>query len=336
MASPLSRPSRLITAWAVTTGEAGMRSQARGLAEAVARVVVEKTAPGWGALRRRPFGGGARDRFEPPWPDLLVTCGRRAGALSVALRKASGGRMVTVHVQDPRRDPAAFDLVVAMEHDPIAAGPGVIKVATALHDLTAENLAVAAEPWRERLAALGAPLAGVAIGGATRRDAFTRAHGRRLIAALQRLRGEAGAGLAITPSRRTPPAIRRLLQEAFADDPRVFLWDLTGENPYRAILALADRLVITGDSVSMISEALASGRPVEVFDLGFARYAPFLTALEGRGLIRRFTGDASPPPARPPVNATPDAAAAVRRLLQGRTGVSGQASWPRSRQPAVT
>ncbi len=298
-----------------------MRTQARGLAEAVAETVVEKTAPArwpWPRLS----GGGTRDRFEPPWPDVLITCGRRSAALSVALRKASGGRILTVHVQDPRRGPAAFDLVVAMEHDRIAARPGVIKVATALHDLTPEKLTAAGALWRSRLEALGAPLAGVAIGGTVRGDAFTLDHGRRLIGALRRLR-QGDAGLAISPSRRTPLAIRALLREAFADDPRVFLWDLAGDNPYAAILALADRLIVTGDSVSMISEALATGHPVEVFDLGFHRYAPFLGGLIEAGLTRRFEGDPAPPPARPPVNATLAAAAAVRRRLQARTGVSG-------------
>ena len=301
-----------------------MRSQARGLAEAVAETVVEKTTPNerWGA--RWPWSyGGTGDRFDPPWPDVLITCGRRSTALSVALRKAGGGKTLTVHIQDPRTDPAAFDLVVAMEHDRIAARPGVIKVATALHDLTPEKLAAAAGPWRGRFAALGGPLTGVAIGGATRRDAFTLTHGRGLIAALLRLRHEAGASLAITPSRRTPPPVRALLRDAFRDDPRVFLWDLAGENPYRAILALADRLVVTSDSVSMISEALASGHPVEVFDLGFAHYAAFLDGLVDRNLVRRFEGKPAPPLAAGPVNATPEVAKVVRRLLQARTGVVG-------------
>ncbi len=301
-----------------------MRSQARGLAEAVADTVIEKTAPNQprGGRWPWPWGGGSRERFEPPWPDVLVTCGRRSAAMSVALRKASGGRVLTVHVQDPRRDPAAFDLVVAMAHDRIAARPGVIKVATALHDLTPEKLAAAGKSWRDRFEALAAPLAGVAIGGSVRGAAFTLDHGRGLIDALRRLR-QAGASLAITPSRRTPSPVRALLRDAFRDDPRVFLWDLAGENPYRAILALADRLVVTSDSVSMISEALASGHPVEVFDLGFPRYAAFLDGLVEAGLVRRFEGDGAPPPARSPVNATLEAAAAVRRLLQARTGVLG-------------
>jgi mitochondrial fission protein ELM1 len=309
-----------ITAWAVTTGEDGMRTQARGLAQAVATTVIEKTAPaGWSWGRR----GDTRDRFEPPWPDVLITCGRRSTALSRALRKASGGEILTVHIQDPRVSPASFDLVVAMAHDPIAAGPNVIKVATALHDLTAEKLAAAAELWRSRLEALGRPLVGVAIGGTIRGAAFTPLHGRQLVGDLRRLRRQAGASLAITPSRRTPPAIRALLGGAFGDDRRVFLWDMAGENPYRGILALADRLVVTGDSVSMVSEALATSHPVEVFDLGFARHAGFLEGLIERGLVRRFDGEPAPPPAGGPVNVTTEAARAVQSLLQARTGVVG-------------
>jgi uncharacterized protein len=309
-----------ITAWAITTGEDGMRTQARGLAEAVATTVIEKTTPARWPWRS---AGGARDRFEGPWPDVLITCGRRSTGLSRALRKASGGQILTVHIQDPRTPPADFDLVVAMAHDRIAAGPNVVKVATALHDLTAEKLAAAAALWRGRFEALGRPLVGVAIGGTIRRNAFTPAHGRGLIDALGRLRRDAGASLAITASRRTPGAIHALLREAFEGDRRVFLWNMAGENPYRGILALADRLVVTSDSVSMVSEALATPHPVEVFDLGFARHARFLEGLIERGLVRRFEGEPIPPPAGGPANATADAADAVRRLLQARTGIVG-------------
>ena len=309
-----------ITAWAITTGEDGMRTQARGLAEAVATRVIEKTAPArwsWGRRGEKP------DRFEAPWPDVLITCGRRSTTLSRVLRKASGGKMLTVHIQDPRVSPASFDLVVAMAHDSIAARPNVIKVATALHDLTAAKLAAAAELWCGRLEALERPLVGVAIGGSIRGGAFTPLHGRELIGGLQRLRREAGASLAITPSRRTPPAIRALLNEAFGNDERVFLWDMAGENPYRGILALSDRLVVTSDSVSMVSEALATSHPVEVFDLGFARHAGFLEGLIERRLVRRFKGEPIAPPAGGPVNTTTEAALAVQGLLQARTGVVG-------------
>ena len=303
-----------LTAWAVTTGEMGMRTQARGLAEAVAEDVTEVTVErAWPWRRERP---------SPPWPDVMVSCGRRSARWALAARKQSGGAMLAVHVQDPRRDAAAFDLIVAMEHDDIRAGGNVIKVATALHDLTPAKLAAAADAWAARLD-LGRPLTGVAIGGDLRGRAFTPADGARLIAGLKRVKDGTGGALAITPSRRTPPAVLAQLNEAFAGDARVFLWDLQGDNPYRAILASSDRLVVTSDSVSMVSEALATPHPVEVLDLGFARHAGFIQDLVDRRFVRRFKGDPAPPVTAGPVNATLESAQAVQALLQARTGVSG-------------
>jgi len=320
-AAAMSAPRPSITAWAVTTGENGMRTQARGLAQAVANVVIEKTVRG--GLDWPWRTGGLSDSVGPPWPEVMITCGRRSALATAAARKASRGRTLAVHVQDPKMSAGSFDLVVAMEHDAIKPGGNVIKVATALHDLTPENLAAAGAAWSDRLAPLGRPLVGVAIGGDLKGRPFTHADGCALLAGLKRLRREAHASLAITPSRRTPTAVRERLEEAFADDPAVFIWNLEGDNPYRAILASADRLVVTSDSVSMVSEALATGRPVEVLDLGFARHNSFIQGLADRGLLRRFEGDPVPPPSADPVNATLQAAEAVRLLLQARTGVVG-------------
>jgi len=304
-----------LTAWAVTTGEMGMRTQARGLAEAVAEEVTEVTVErAWPWRRERP---------SPPWPDVMVSCGRRSARWALAAHKQSDGAMLAVHVQDPRRDADAFDLIVAMEHDDIPAGGNVIKVATALHDLTPAKLAAAADAWAGRLAPLGGPLTGVAIGGDLRGRAFSPADGARLISGLKRVKDGTGGALAITPSRRTPVEMIAQLKETFAGDPRVFLWDLAGDNPYRAILASSDRLVVTSDSVSMVSEALATPHPVEVLDLGFSRHASFIQELVDRRLVRRFEGDPTPPATTGPVNATLEAAQAVQALIQARTGVSG-------------
>jgi hypothetical protein len=308
-----------LTAWAVTTGEAGMRTQARGLAHAVADVVEEKVVAG--ALLWLPRRAGGR--LRPPWPGVIVSCGRRAAGAALAARKASGGQILAVHVQDPRLRANDFDLVIAMEHDAIAPGGNVIKVVTALHDLTPGNLAAAAAEWADRLTLLGRPLAGVMVGGDLRGRPFTLDDGRRLVDGLKRMRTGSGTALAVTPSRRTPEPILDLFRQAFAGDERVFIWNRTGDNPYRAILALADRLVVTSDSVSMVSEALATPHPVEVFDLGFARHVGFVQDLVERGFARRFDGDPAPPATAGPINATLEAAAAVRALLQARTGVSG-------------
>ena len=313
-------------AWAFTTGEAGMRTQARGLAQAVASTVVEKIAAPASPLDwLDTFIGGARlaGAFPPPWPDLLITCGRRSAPYAAALKRASGGAILTVHIQDPRAFRSAFDLIIAMDHDSLVERPGVIKVPTALHDLTQPSLDEAGAAWKDRFTALGHPVAGVSIGGDLRGRPFSLADASRLIAGLRRLRQEGNVALAITPSRRTPQAVRELLQETFGADPGVFIWDRTGANPYRAILALSDRLVVTTDSVSMVSEAIASGRPTELFDLDFPRHRGFVQKLIDQGAARRFTGDPTPPAPGIPLDSTAIAARAVRRLLQERTGVCG-------------
>jgi mitochondrial fission protein ELM1 len=82
------------------------------------------------------------------------------------------------------------------------------------------------------------------------------------------------------------------------------------------VLALADRLVVTADSVSMVSEALATPHPVEVYmlDLG-GRHTRFVTGLIDKGLVRPFDGEVATPPARPVLDASAEAAAAVRGLF---------------------
>jgi len=315
--------------WYVTTGEAGFRTQARGLAQALAasprELVVGLRAPwdrvpaAWlpDPLRRL---DPARDRPTPPWPDILVTCGRRTAAVSMAIRRASRGATFTAHIQDPLAPASRFDLVIAMAHDPIE-GPNVIKVATALHDVTPRRLAAAADLWRARTPPGDGPLAGVLLGGPTRRRGFAQADALR--DALVRLR-TSGTRLYIVPSRRTPDAMIADLGGAFAGDPGVLVWDRTGDNPYVGVLAVADRLVVTSDSVSMISEALATPHPVEVFGAPQnSRHAGFLDTLVARGAIALFSGGPPPPRIGGPVDATADAAQAVRTRLAARTGASG-------------
>jgi mitochondrial fission protein ELM1 len=319
-----------LTIWAVTTGEAGMRAQAVGLANRIGGRVTEKTVGLRAPWRWAPPGAlpwalsgqdPALDVLAPPWPDLLISCGRRAASLAIGVRRAAGGKTLTVHIQDPRANLQEFDLVIGMAHDP-ARGPNVLSVATALHGVTADRLQAERQAWASRFESLPRPLAGVLLGGSTHQQPFTVEQADRLAAGLERLRA-AGFGLIVTPSRRTPDEVLTLVTARFAGDAGVRIWDRQGENPYFGILALADRLVVTSDSVSMISEALAATAPVEVFDAGAARHQRFLRPLLEKGYVRLFTGDPSPPRTVRAPDASEEAEAAVRALLQARMGRSG-------------
>ncbi|HUO21762.1 MAG TPA: mitochondrial fission ELM1 family protein [Caulobacteraceae bacterium] len=316
--------------WWVTTGHAGFRSQALGLVNTLGLEAEEKTielkAP-WSllppALWRTVLAklDPAKDRLAPPWPDLIISCSRRAARVAIAVKRASGGQTLAVHIQNPLAPLDEFDLVVPMRHDRVS-GLNVIAVDTALHDVGPAKLAAAADLWRSRLSHLPRPLTGVLLGGSTRQHPFTIPQAQTLINRLNAVRG--AGGVVITPSRRTPEPVKALVHAAFDGDPSAWVWDGQGDNPYLGILALSDRLVATGDSVSMVSEAVASGRPTAVLDLGGgARHERFLSNLVERRIVSRLDGSPWLEPPAHPVNATLAVAEAVRGLLASRGFTAG-------------
>ncbi len=124
-----------------------------------------------------------------------------------------------------------------------------------------------------------------------------------------------GVGLLVTPSRRTGAEGERILRERLAGVPAT-IWDGTGENPYFAFLALADAVIVTEDSVSMVTEAASTGKPVHVIELegGSRKFDNFHRLMREAGVTRPFAGALEAWHYDPP-NDTARAAAAVRRLM---------------------
>ena len=328
-----SEPERMAAApsiWVLHDGKPGMASQALGLAEAAGFPYVEKRlAIGrfWGALPpalwiaplHAATAGG--DRLTPPWPDAVIGCGRNAVRPALAIRGASGGRTIAAHVQDPRFGRDRFDLIVVPEHDRLR-GPRVLVTAGAVHRVTPVRLAAE----RRRFPALDAlprPIVGVMIGGANRAYQLALARLGQIVERIAAaVRGRGGSVLA-TPSRRTGAAGVALLRELLAGMPGQ-VWDGTGDNPYFAFLAAADALLVTADSVSMISEAAATGKPVHVVDLpgGDAKFARFHDGMRRAGITRPFTGEIEQWSYHPPDD-TARAGAALRRLVLAGSRQSG-------------
>jgi mitochondrial fission protein ELM1 len=318
-------PERLI--WTMTTGEVGMRNQALGLARAVGGRVVEKTIrlrPFWrlfpGDLCPLPFRG-LDPRFDvpkPPWPDLLITCGRRSTAMSIAVRRAAQHKTTTIHIQNPQCRLDAFDLVIALAHDEIS-GDNVLVVETALHAITPERLAKAAIEWNPKFAALPRPRLGVLVGGPTGGHPDVDS-AESLISALERLHSATGAGIVLTASRRTPARVKALISERLATNDWAHVWDGSGANPYVGILAIADAFLVTSDSVSMISEALSTAKPVAVFPLAplNRRHGQFIARLRSRGMLTDFIGDFPTESPVVPADAIQTAADRVKALLDAK------------------
>ena len=292
------------TCWVVTDGKAGTQNQCVGLAEAVGLPTTVKRirprAP-WRFLPPRLWAAllgndPARtlapdsDTLLPPWPSLLIAAGRASVPYAIALGRFSAGTTYRVQLQNPRVPSRLFDLVVPPRHDRVS-GANVLATRGALHRVTAERLAADAARVAPSLAHLPRPLVAVLIGGANKYYRLTPRVAQRLAAQFAGLCREAGAGLAVTPSRRTGPENAALLRAHLGDAPAV-VWDGTGDNPYFGYLGLADAVVVSPDSVSMASEACATGKPVYVIELeGSGRkFRAFHEALHRDGLTRPFSG----------------------------------------------
>ncbi len=294
--------------WAVSDGRAGLANQVRGLAEAVARIsprpVEVKTADfyePWRALpprllASRLFGPAwltlGSNAFAPPWPRLFIGCGRAAIALSLYLRRVDA-KTFRVQTQDPRIDPALFDLVVPPLHDGLS-GSNVFPILGSPNRITREALEGAAKRFAARYERLPSPRAGVLVGGRTRGHELTPEHIDRLGGALLDLT-KSGASLMVTVSRRTGEENAARLRGALAGAAADFAGG-TGDNPYLGILALADFLLVTEDSTNMATEAAATGKPVYILPLAGVRpkQARLHTEMFLRGIARPFEGKLEP------------------------------------------
>jgi mitochondrial fission protein ELM1 len=330
-----------LTCWIVTDGNPGGLNQCLGLAEALGvSPIVKRVAlrPPWRQLSPFLRWGHAyaftkdSDDLTPPWPDLLIASGKQsiAAALHVrAMGKRDGHRVVTVFIQNPGIAPSHFDLVIAPEHDRIV-GENVISTRGALHRITRERLEAGAAKLLPRVAHLPRPYVSVLIGGANASYSLGPDEIAKLADALKRAARESGGSLLITASRRTGEANVALLKSTLSGTPS-FLWDGNGENPYFGLLGLADHIVVTNDSVSMVSEAVATGKPVHVFALpgkaGGSRksrkFARFHADMADAGWTRPFDGALEKydrPTVPKETNRAADAVRTVLGQVRGRNG----------------
>lgn len=279
--------------WALHDGAAGHRRQVLALADALSPQVrewtLEASAPwSWLAPRRLPgseraFGDGfARALHQPP--SLAIGCGRRA-ALATRLLGERGAR--TVQVLDPRLDPARWDVVVAPEHDGLR-GANVVTLCGSLHPVDEAWLAAGRAAF-PALGALPSPRTVVLIGGPTAAVRFDRGAFEVMQSRLEHWLATSGGSLLVIGSRRTPPPLAQLARAYWADTPGLrWFGDQDGPNPYAGALAWADRIVVSPDSVNMVSEACATSAPVYVAEPGRAtgRVKAYLDELLRRGRIR--------------------------------------------------
>jgi mitochondrial fission protein ELM1 len=280
--------------WLVTDGKMGDRAPGLGLTErlgleAESRVVAPRklfaALMPWGPIDPREAPGVAGSPLAPPFPDLAIGVGRRAASYIRHLKSASGGRIFTVFLRDPRSGASTADFLWVPLHDRLR-GANVMTTLTTPHRFSPERLAGAVAPWTPD----DRPVLGLLMGGTSKDFRFSPDDEVRLIAQLRQVIGE-GWRLAGTPSRRTPQSVTRALSTLCAETGGWF-WNGEGENPYPALLARSDALLVTMESTNMLGEAVATGRPVLGFRLtgNSRKLDEFWRGLVAAGAARLFQG----------------------------------------------
>lgn len=205
--------------------------------------------------------------LEPPWPALILTVGRRPVMAALWVRKQSQGRTRIAIIGRPRRSLHHYDLVIAPPQFRVPARANVLQLDLPLMRIDETVIAEAREQWRESLQPLPRPLTAVLVGGPTQPFRFDAEVARDLVARTLRATGKAGT-LYFTTSRRTPEAVATALATALPGNARLYRWspDRT-DNPYLGLLAHADHFIVTGDSISMMTEVVRLGLPLAIYEL---------------------------------------------------------------------
>ncbi|KAI5674389.1 hypothetical protein M9H77_14753 [Catharanthus roseus] len=255
----------------------------------------------------------ARESFYKDGPTLVVASGRDTISVASSIKRLAPEYVFLVQIQHPRSRLGRFDLVITPRHDYYPLTPegqqevpwffrwwitprkppnrSVVLTLGALHQADSIALLSAASAWHDVLAPLPKPLLVVNIGGPTRHCRYGVDLAKELAGSLQSVLPGCGS-LRLSFSRRTPKQVKDVIVTELGNDPKVHIWHGKGSNPHMGHLAWADAFVITADSISMLSEACSTGKPVYVIGTERCRwkFIDFHKSLQDRGAVRPFTG----------------------------------------------
>ncbi len=287
--------------WALLDDRAGNTSQTLGIAGRLDGEV-EIVEVRYNALAKLPnflrkdsllgIPAGYKRGFTPPWPDIVVCAGRRLAPVAQYIKKQNP-QVKLVQIMHPNMDLSKFTAIILPEHDRKTSkyADNIIYSMGAPHYLTAEKLLEAKQHWQSSFSPLPKPWVGVLIGGDTAKGKFTAQHANSLMESAQKIAGN--GSLLISTSRRTSAqALAAIRANINPQKDFIYSYGDGGENPYSGIIASADTLIVTGDSVSMVSESCFSAKPVYVFMPHSAlamKHRKFLNSLYDAGYAKAIS-----------------------------------------------
>ncbi len=253
----------------------GSLSQALGLAEAMSlipSVKITKPKTPWSYLPISLLPKSLHilppeQQLAPPWPQFVIASGKRTIIPAMTIKKHNPQTRL-IYLQNPRQFHNHFDHIIMPNHDRPA--PNAITTLGAIHRASVHNIAQAQQTLPNELTNLPRPIVAVLIGGQARSFDLDLAATTHLIHSLNALSQQHQASLIILPSRRTPQQTKAMIKQNLSAQ-HAFIWQEPMPSPYLGVLGLADAFVVTEESVSMISEAASTSKPIYLFPLTHKR-----------------------------------------------------------------
>jgi mitochondrial fission protein ELM1 len=288
-----------ISCWILSDGTIGMEVQSIALAESLSLNYkikhikphwINKVFPSLAQFPGVPPSTRSTSKFTKPFPKILITCGHRHAGASIALKRISNGSIYTIHIQDPRINLKLFDLLIVPDHDP-SRGNNVITSRGSLNRITPSLIRNEAQLISKQTKTLVGRKVAVNIGGNTKGFKVNNKLASSIALQLKIFADDHNCSLMITTATRTSESLKSTLA-SLTVNPNITLWTSGKPNPYLGFLGTADIIIVTSDSINMISEACSTGKPVYVLSLGKTtpRREKFLSSMIKEGKIRFFNG----------------------------------------------
>ncbi len=274
----------------LTQGMHGMISQAEGLAKALGLKFRHET------IKLKKIWNIVPPKFTPVSDNILknkficdskvvISCGRKSVIPAIFLKRRFKKEIFTIHIQDPKVDLSNFDSIICPEHDNLD-GDNVIKTKGAIHYLTNDEIKKNLNYLNPR--AENKKIVTLILGGPNKYYSFSEKQMHSAFAKIKNLFVYSNYKIIVIPSYRTPDNILKLAFNCFNDNHLVV--KQRDKKAYLSSLGLADIIIVTCDSTSMISEAAITGKPVYVAQMknkrSIHRFEKFYKLFKDLGIIR--------------------------------------------------
>lgn len=231
------------------------------------------------------------DKINPPFPDIIISSGRKTAAVNGYIKSKNPG-VFSVHIMNPNLNFDIFDLVCLPEHDNYSGKKdNVISTIGAPCYLDKYEIEKAGKILDEKFKNLPKPFICLMIGGKTKYGKYSDEEIIWLLKKAQELAKSVNGTLLITTSRRSDKSVADLILNEIKISYYLYDWHSSKDqyNPYLGFLALSDYFIITGDSISICSEVLSTGKPVYIYqknNLLSKKHRKFLAYLEKLGYTK--------------------------------------------------